>query len=62
MVANLDCQCHILQKSFWYADLMLQKHLLLLSMLKTLKKTFFLIEQTFVENIIFVIINGFPFL
>ncbi len=29
-------QCHmILQKSFWYADVVLKKHFLLLSMLKT---------------------------
>ncbi len=29
-------QCHvILQKSFWYADLLLKKHVLLISIIKT---------------------------
>ncbi len=33
---NSSLQCHmILQKSFWYADLLLKKHYLLLSILKT---------------------------
>ncbi len=42
-------QCHvILQKSFWYADLLVKKHFLLLSMLKTV-----LLLNLIVETAIF---------
>ncbi len=50
-------QCHmILQKSFWYADLLLKKHLLLLSKLKTV-----VLLNIFVETFMYVNNVGFFF-